>query len=92
MAIMLTILKYLGFIYYTVATTTIVIFLHLFFRMNRRPNQYFYKLNKPISKPILTFYTLLNLFLNYIQRQKQLYIQNITKIIKVIIIRKMKLE
>jgi dephospho-CoA kinase len=69
MAIMLTILKYLGFIYYTVATTTIVIFLHLFFRMNRRPNQYFYKLNKPISKPILTFYTLLNLFLNYLYFQ-----------------------
>ena len=66
MAIILTILKYLGFIYYTVATTTIVIFLHLFFRMNRRPNPYFYKLNKPLSKPILTFYTLLNLFLSYL--------------------------
>ena len=69
MALMLTILKYLGFIYYTVATTTIVIFLHLFFRMNRRPNQFFYKLNKPVSKPILTFYTLFNLFLNYLYFQ-----------------------
>ena len=69
MALMLTILKYLGFIYYTVATTTTVIFLHLFFRMNRRPNQFFYKLNKPVSKPILTFYTLFNLFLNYLYFQ-----------------------
>ena len=37
--------------------------------MNRRPNQFFYKLNKPVSKPILTFYTLFNLFLNYLYFQ-----------------------
>ena len=66
MAIIVTILKYLGFIYYTVSTITIVIFLNLFFRMNRRPNPYFYKLNKPMSKPLFTFYTFLNLFVCYL--------------------------
>jgi dephospho-CoA kinase len=60
---MTTILKFIGFIYYTVTSITIFIFLHLFFRLSRRPNPRFYRDNKAISLPIIIFYSLLNLFL-----------------------------
>ena len=60
---MTTILKCIGFIYYTVTSITIFIFLHLFFRLSRRPNPRFYRDNKAISLPIIIFYSLLNLFL-----------------------------
>ena len=73
MSIIFTLLKYMGFIYYTVTTTTILIFLHLFFRLNRRPNPYFYKENKSTSKPLITFYTLLNLFLCYLFFKNKLF-------------------
>jgi dephospho-CoA kinase len=73
MALIVTILKYFGFIYYTVTTTSIVVFLHLFFRINRRPNPYFYKLNKPVSKPLLTSYTLFNLFICYLYFRKNYF-------------------
>ena len=73
MALIVTILKYFGFIYYTVTTVSIVVFLHLFFRINRRPNPYFYKLNKPVSKPLLTSYTLFNLFICYLYFRKNYF-------------------
>ena len=63
MSFMTTILKCIGFIYYTVTSITIFIFLHLFFRLSRRPNPRFYRDNKAISLPIIIFYSLLNLFL-----------------------------
>ena len=70
---MTTILKYIGFIYYTVTSITIFIFLHLFFRLSRRPNPRFYKDNKALSLPIIIFYSLLNLFLCYLFFQKKLF-------------------
>jgi dephospho-CoA kinase len=73
MAFILNILKYLGFMYYTVTTISILIFLHLFFRLSRRPNPYFYKENKPISKPLILFYTLLNLFFCFIFFKNKLF-------------------
>lgn len=71
MSFMTTILKYIGFIYYTVTSITIFIFLHLFFRLSRRPNPRFYKDNKALSLPIIIFYSLLNLFLCYLFFKKK---------------------
>lgn len=66
-------LKFMGFMYYTVTSITIFIFLHVFFRISRRPNPLFYKKNKSVSKPIITFYTLLNLFICYLFFKHKLY-------------------
>ena len=66
MSLMSTIIKCLGFIYYTVTSITIFIFLHLLFRLSRRPNPRFYKTNKALSIPIIIFYSILNLFICYL--------------------------
>ena len=73
MSVIKTFLKFLGFMYYTVATTTILIFLHLFFRLSRRQNPAFYKKNKATSYPLIIFYTLLNFFLCFIFFKKNLF-------------------
>ena len=61
----LTFIKAFGFLYYTVTTTTIIILLTFFFRLNRRPSAHFYIINKSYSKPLLTFYSILNIFIFY---------------------------
>ena len=66
MSLMSTTIKCLGFIYYTVTSITIFIFLHLLFRLSRRPNPRFYKTNKALSIPIIIFYSILNLFICYL--------------------------
>ena len=73
MSIMWTIAKYIGFIYYTVTSISIYIFLHLFFRINRRPNPLFYKRNKAISPIITIFFSLFNLFLCFLFFRKRYY-------------------
>ena len=73
MALMWTIAKYIGFIYYTVTSISIYIFLHLFFRINRRPNPLFYKHNKAISPIITIFFSLFNLFLCFIFFRKRYF-------------------
>ena len=73
MSIMWTIAKYIGFIYYTVTSISIYIFLHLFFRINRRPNPLFYKNNKAISPIITIFFSLFNLFLCFLFFRKRYY-------------------
>ena len=73
MSIMWTIAKYIGFIYYTVTSISIYIFLHLFFRINRRPNPLFYKHNKAISPIITIFFSLFNLFLCFIFFRKRYF-------------------
>ena len=73
MALMWTIAKYIGFIYYTVTTISIFIFLHLFFRINRRPNPLFYKYNKAISPIITIFFSLFNLFLCFLFFRKRYF-------------------
>ena len=57
--------KVFGFVYYTVTTTTLMIFLSFFLRLSRRPNPQFYMTSKAISKPLVTFYSLINLFIFY---------------------------
>ena len=73
MSIMWTIAKYIGFIYYTVTSISIYIFLHLFFRINRRPNPLFYKNNKAISPIITIFFSLFNLFLCFLFFRKRYF-------------------
>ena len=73
MALIWTIAKYIGFIYYTVTSISIYIFLHLFFRINRRPNPLFYKNNKAISPIITIFFSLFNLFLCFLFFRKRYY-------------------
>ena len=73
MALMWTIAKYIGFIYYTVTSISIYIFLHLFFRINRRPNPLFYKNNKAISPIITIFFSLFNLFLCFLFFRKRYF-------------------
>ena len=73
MSLMWTIVKFFGFIYYTVTSTTIFIFLHLFFRISRRPNPLFYKNNKAISPTISLYFSLFNLFLCYLFFKKRFY-------------------
>lgn len=58
-------IKIIGFVYYTVTTTTLMIFLNFFLRLNRRPNPQFYIATKTLSKGLTTFYSLLNLFIFY---------------------------
>jgi dephospho-CoA kinase len=70
---MWTIAKYIGFIYYTVTSISIYIFLHLFFRINRRPNPLFYKNNKAISPIITIFFSLFNLFLCFLFFRKRYF-------------------
>ena len=73
MSIMWTIAKYIGFIYYTVTSISIYIFLHLFFRINRRPNPLFYKHNNAISPIITIFFSLFNLFLCFLFFRKRYF-------------------
>ena len=61
----LTFIKAFGFLYYTVTITTIIVFLTFFFRLNRRPTAHFYITNKSYSKPLLTLYSILNIFIFY---------------------------
>lgn len=58
-------IKIIGFIYYTVTSTTIMIFLNFFLRLNRRPNPQFYIKTRTMSRGLTTFYSLLNLFIFY---------------------------
>ena len=60
-----SLIKTLGFIYYTVTTTTIMIFLNFFARLSRMPNSQFFISNNIFSKPVITFYSLINLFVFY---------------------------
>ena len=55
------ILKIIGFMYYTVTTITVHIFLNFFFRISRRPSKRFYIDNTTLSKTVLVFYSLGNL-------------------------------
>ena len=60
-----TILKIIGFMYYTVTTISVHIFLNFFFRISRRPSRNFYIDNPPLSKTILVLYSLGNLLFCY---------------------------
>ena len=60
-----TFLKVFGFLYYTVTTTTLIIFINFFLRLNRFPNPQFLITNKVMSKPLIIFYSLLNLLICY---------------------------
>ena len=60
-----TFLKVFGFLYYTVTTTTLIIFINFFLRLNRFPSPQFFITNKVMSKPLIIFYSLLNLFICY---------------------------
>ena len=58
-------IKTLGFVYYTITTTTLMIFFNFFARLSRMPNTQFYITNTTFSKPIIIFYSLINLFIFY---------------------------
>ena len=60
-----TFLKAFGFLYYTVTTTTLIIFINFFLRLNRIPSSHFFITNQVMSKPLIIFYSLLNLFICY---------------------------
>ena len=60
-----TFLKVFGFLYYTVTTTTLIIFINFFLRLNRFPSPQFFITNKVMSKPLIIFYSLLNLLICY---------------------------
>ena len=59
------IIKTIGFVYYTVTTTSLMIFFNFFLRLKRRPNSQFFLMSKVISKPLITFYSIINLFIFY---------------------------
>lgn len=61
----LSLLKAFGFLYYTVAITSLIIFFTFFLRLNRARSNLFYIINKPISKSLITFYSILNIFIFY---------------------------
>lgn len=61
----LAILKAFGFLYYTVTTTTLIIFINFFLRLNRIPSPHFFIKNQIMSKSLIVFYSLLNLFVCY---------------------------
>ena len=54
-------IKILGYIYYTFISTTFMIFINFFIRLRRFPNPKFYIENKVISKPLVIIYSLMNL-------------------------------
>ena len=54
-------IKILGYIYYTFISTTLMIFINFFIRLIRFPNPKFYIENKVISKPLVIIYSLMNL-------------------------------
>ena len=58
-------LRVFGFLYYTVTTTTLIIFINFFLRLNRIPSPQFFITNQVMSKPLIIFYSLLNLFICY---------------------------
>ena len=60
-----TLLKSFGFIYYTVTTISIMILLNFFSRLNRIPSSQFFITNKVLSQTIITFYSIINLFIFY---------------------------
>ena len=60
-----SIIKTIGFIYYTVSTTTIAVFMNFFVRLGRRPNVNFFITNKALSRSVITLYSLINLFVFY---------------------------
>ena len=66
-------LKTLAFIYYTVTTTTLMIFLNFFLRLGRRPSSQFFITSKVISKPLIIFYSLINLFVFYYFFSNKIY-------------------
>ena len=67
------IIKTLGFIYYTVTTTTLMIFINFYLRLHRRPSSQFYITTKTISKGLTTFYSLVNLFVFYYFFSNKIY-------------------
>ena len=67
------IIKTLGFIYYTVTTTTLMIFINFYLRLHRRPSSQFYITTKTISKGLTTFYSLINLFVFYYFFSNKIY-------------------
>ena len=58
-------LKAFVFLYYTVTTTTLIIFINFFLRLNRIPSPQFFITSQVISKPLIIFYSLLNLLICY---------------------------
>ena len=68
-----TFLKFIGFIYYTVVTTSLIILLNFYLRLSRRPNSQFFITNKVISKPLITFYSLINIFIFYYFFSNKIY-------------------
>ena len=68
-----TLIKLRGFIYYTVTTITVHIFLNFFFRISRRPSRYFYIDNTALSKSIFVFYSLSNLLFCYYFFKNRIY-------------------
>ena len=61
----LTFIKAFGFLYYTVAITSLIIFFTFFLRLNRTRTNLFYIINKPTSKSLITFYSIINIFIFY---------------------------
>ena len=66
-------LKILAFIYYTVTTTSLMIFLNFFLRLGRKPSTQFFLTSKVISKTIIIFYSLINLFIFYYFFSNKIY-------------------
>lgn len=66
-------IKTLGFVYYTITTTTLMIFFNFFARLSRMPNTQFYITNTTFSKPIIIFYSLINLFIFYYFFSNKIY-------------------
>ena len=57
------IIKIIGFIYYTVTATTLMILINLFLRLKRKPSSKFYISITIIYKPLIIFYSLINLLI-----------------------------
>lgn len=66
-------IKTIGFIYYTVTTTTLMIFLNFLARLNRTPNSNFYLTKTVFSRSIIIFYSLINLFIFYYFFSNKIY-------------------
>lgn len=68
-----SLIKFMGFIYYTIATTSLMILLNFFLRLSRRPNSQFFITGRIIYKSLITFYSLINLFICYFFFSNKIY-------------------
>ena len=59
----LIILKIIGFVYYTVVTTSLTIFINFALRLRRKPNPLFYMKLRTFSKGLTILYSIFNIFI-----------------------------